>query len=239
MSDPHQAPGIGPAVGLDALRAYFGDAFEQVRGFHDLLADAGVQRGLLGPREVGRLWDRHLLNSASVVQFLPEDGPVVDVGSGAGLPGIVIAAMRPRTEVVLIETMLRRTTWLEEVVSELGLPNVRVVRGRAEEMHGQVEAAAVTARAVAPLDRLAQWSVPLLRQGGALLALKGQRAAQEVEDAASVLTALGVGEEREVLVAPTIDGVEATTVVRMVRAHVRTTVQGTADARKGRRRRAR
>lgn len=123
-------------------------------------------RGLIGPREIGRIWDRHILNSAAVVQYLPQTGTIVDIGSGAGLPGLVIAAMRPEAEVVLIEPMERRCTWLNEMTETLGLTNVEVKRGRAEEFHDAFEADVVTARAVAALDKLARWSLPLLRHGG-------------------------------------------------------------------------
>ena len=119
--------------------------------------DQGVLRGLIGPREVERLWERHLLNSAAVAHFLP-DGTVADVGSGAGLPGLVIAAMQPEREVVLIEPMERRTTWLTEAANALELSNVRVLRGRAEEVGAEVSAQAVTARAVRGiLGRLSFW----------------------------------------------------------------------------------
>lgn len=200
----------------EAMVEYFGDAFPAVAGFHELLVQHGEQRGLIGPREVSRLWERHLLNSAAVVPFLPKEGLIVDLGSGAGLPGIVVAAMLPRAEIALIEPMERRCLWLSEVVDELGLTNVEVKRGRAEEFHGAFEADALTARAVAPLDRLARWSFPLLRKGGVLVALKGRSAADEVAPALKALRKFGAADV-EIVEARTIESVEPTTVLRAVR----------------------
>jgi 16S rRNA (guanine527-N7)-methyltransferase len=181
-----------------------------VDGFHALLVREGVLRGLVGPREVSRLWERHLVNSAAVVPFLPESGTIVDVGSGAGLPGIVIAAMRPQAHVVLLEPMERRTDWLIEVAERLGLDNVQVLRGRAEDQ--DLAADAVTARAVAALDKLYGWTLPLLRVGGTLVALKGGRAADEIVDAAEVGARLGGG-AAELRTAPTLPGLDPTSVV--------------------------
>jgi 16S rRNA (guanine527-N7)-methyltransferase len=170
--------------------------------YGDLLADAGVQRGLIGPREVPRLWERHLLNCAVAAGLFGPGSTLVDVGSGAGLPGIVLAICRPDLDVVLAEPLLRRTTFLTEAVSVLGLDNVRIERIRAEQMAGGVDA--VTARAVAPLDRLARWSLPLIRPGGRLVALKGASAHREVQAALPVLERLGARhwEVRELDVAP-------------------------------------
>ena len=198
------------------LVEYFGEAWPQVEAFHRLLTDEGVLRGLVGPREVSRLWERHLLNSAAVVPFLPVTGRIVDIGSGAGLPGVVVAALRPEAEVVLLEPMERRIDWLTEVVETLGLSNAVVTRGRAEDLHGELRADAVTARAVAPLDRLYRWALPLLGKGGVLVALKGARAQDEVEAGARWAKKLGGG-PAEVISASTIDGAEQTTVVRVVR----------------------
>ena len=158
----------------------FGDALPKVRRYAALLADDGVRRGLIGPREVPRLWERHLINCAVVEELLPEGVEVVDVGSGAGLPGLVLALVREDIRMVLLEPLLRRTVFLNEVVEELGLSHVEVRRGRAEEVHGELFADFVTARAVAPLPRLAGWSLPLLRKGGSLLALKGEQAEAEL-----------------------------------------------------------
>lgn len=161
----------------------FGAALPLVARYAAFLASAGVERGLLGPREVGRLWDRHLLNCGVVTELIPTGAKVVDVGSGAGLPGIVLAILRPDTSVTLIEPLLRRSVFLRECLEQLELDNVTVVRGRAEETAGQYRADIVTARAVAPLQRLASWALPLLRPGGQLLALKGAQAETELEAA--------------------------------------------------------
>lgn len=200
----------------DAVPEYFGTAYPAVARFAEMLGADGVLRGLIGPREVPILWERHILNSAAVAQFLPATGRVIDVGSGAGLPGIVLAAMLPEAEVVLVEPMERRTEWLAEVVDELELTNVVVRRARAEELHTVISADAVTARAVAPLDRLCRWTLPLVAPGGVLVALKGLSAANEVESAAAVIRKLG-GRPAEVLRAGTIASVDETTIVRIVR----------------------
>jgi len=222
MSDPTAGDAsVGdPLVGDPRVQDFLGPAYPTVAAFHSMLTEDGVLRGLIGPREVRRLWERHLLNSASVAAYLPTTGRLVDIGSGAGLPGIVLAAMLPEVEVVLLEPMERRVDWLAEVAERLRLANVVVRRGRAEEAHGELVADAVTARAVAPMDRLARWSLPLLRAGGMLVALKGRQAADEVASARHVLRKLGAG-STDVLEAATIDGVEPTTVVRVVRTSVK------------------
>jgi 16S rRNA (guanine527-N7)-methyltransferase len=162
--------------------------------FADLLATAGVVRGLIGPREAPRLWDRHLLNCAAVTELISPAATVIDVGSGAGLPGIVLAVARPDISVILVEPLARRTAFLDEAVAQLGLTSqVTVERGRAEEFVGRLSAAVVTARAVAPLDRLAGWCLPLTTLGGRLLALKGMTAADEVSDTAAAVAKLGGG----------------------------------------------
>jgi 16S rRNA (guanine527-N7)-methyltransferase len=170
--------------------AVFGDRLPLVRRFVDHLAGSGVERGLIGPRETPRLWERHVLNCAVVAEVVPDGARVVDVGSGAGLPGIPLALARPDLSVVLVEPLARRVDWLREVVEDLGLP-VEIERGRAEEpsVRARWEGAdVVTARAVAPLARLAGWALPLARPGGALVALKGSSAADEVaRDTAAVL----------------------------------------------------
>ncbi|GHF43147.1 ribosomal RNA small subunit methyltransferase G [Streptomyces mashuensis] len=175
-----------------AARAVFGDRFPEAVRYAELLADVGVQRGLIGPREVPRLWERHLLNCAVLGEAVPEGVSVCDVGSGAGLPGIPLALCRPDLQITLLEPLLRRTTFLQEVVELLGLDHVRVVRGRAEEVLGKMEPVhVVTARAVAPLDRLAGWGVPLLRPYGEMLALKGDTAEEELQNARAALSKLG------------------------------------------------
>lgn len=155
------------------------------------LAGDGVVRGLIGPRETPRLWERHLVNCALLADLLPAGASVCDVGSGAGLPGVVLAIARPDLAVTLVEPLLRRTTFLEETVAELGLDRVEVVRGRAEALHGQRRFGIVTSRAVAPLDRLLAWSMPLVEPTGALVAMKGSSVAEEIDAAGPVLARLG------------------------------------------------
>ncbi|MFV0633016.1 16S rRNA (guanine(527)-N(7))-methyltransferase RsmG [Demequina sp.] len=197
-----------------ALREFFGDSYDRVARFAVMLADQGVLRGLIGPREVPRLWERHILNSAAVVPFLGE-GTIVDIGSGAGLPGMVVAAMLPERSVVLVEPMERRTQWLFESAKECGIDNVTVVRGRAEEVDEVVEADVITARAVASIDKLVKWSAPLLSPSGEMVLLKGRSAGDELERGKYVLRKHGlVGSVHE---APTLEGLEATTVVRLQR----------------------
>ncbi|MBA0124031.1 16S rRNA (guanine(527)-N(7))-methyltransferase RsmG [Haloechinothrix sp. YIM 98757] len=161
--------------------------------FVELLAEHGVARGLIGPREVERLWDRHVLNSAVVAELVEHGSTVVDVGSGAGLPGIPLALARPDLRVVLVESMARRVQWLEEVAAALGLGNVEIVRARAEAC-GVGGADVVIARAVAPMAKLGGWCLPLLRLEGRLLAMKGASAAEEVERDRAELYRLGGGE---------------------------------------------
>lgn len=168
----------------------FGPALPTMRQYADLLSGAGVERGLIGPREVPRLWERHLMNCGVVEELVPHAADVIDIGSGAGLPGIVLGIMRPDISVLLLEPLLRRTVFLQECVAELGLTNVAVQRGRAEEMSGALSADVVTARAVAPLARLAGWALPLLRPGGQLLALKGEQAAVELAAARTEMAKL-------------------------------------------------
>lgn len=160
-----------------------------IQAYVKSLSTIGVERGLIGPREVPRIWERHILNSAVVMTRVPKGSKVADVGSGAGLPGLVWAIARPDLSITLIEPLLRRTVFLEEMCDELGLGNVRVVRARADEVHEEFDV--VTARAVAALEKLGRWCMPLVRQGGVLLALKGQTAQEEVDAATSALTKLG------------------------------------------------
>jgi 16S rRNA (guanine527-N7)-methyltransferase len=165
--------------------------FELAERYAELLAGEGVVRGLIGPREGSRLWDRHLLNCAVLGELVPADAEVCDVGSGAGLPGIALAIARPDLSVTLVEPLLRRTTFLEEVVAELGLEGVEVCRARAESLHGARTFDVVTSRAVAPLERLLAWSMPLVAPTGSLVAMKGTSAADEVVAAESTLRRLG------------------------------------------------
>lgn len=203
-----------PLAGDPRLAEYFGDRLSAVSAFRDALIAEGEVRGLIGPREGARLWERHLLNSAAVVPFLPA-GAVVDVGSGAGLPGLVIAAMEPDREVILVEPMERRVAWLEEMAERLGLARVRVVRARAESAAGILRAPVVTARAVAPLAKLARWCAPLVADGGQMLFLKGRGAADEVSSAASALRVLRLS--ADVFDAPTLPELEPTRVIRVTR----------------------
>ena len=191
----------GMTVTPDPAAAVFGDRLELAKGYAETLATVGVERGLIGPRERDRLWDRHLLNSAAVAELIPDGNRIADIGSGAGLPGIPLAIARPDLSVVLIEPLLRRSTFLAEVVDELSLDNVTVVRGRAEEPgiraeHGGLDA--VASRAVAALDKLSRWSLPLLRPGGQMLAMKGERAELEVDECRRAMMSLGVSEVRVV-----------------------------------------
>ncbi|WP_106396755.1 16S rRNA (guanine(527)-N(7))-methyltransferase RsmG [Actinocorallia populi] len=193
----------------------FGAALPVAERYVRLLATAGVERGLIGPREVGRLWERHVINCAVLSEAVPEGASVIDIGSGAGLPGLVLAIVRPDLDITLLEPLLRRTTFLNEAVEELGLTNVTVRRGRAEEVAKDYAVDVVTARAVAPLDRLATWGLPLLRVGGEMLALKGERAAQELAEAEPVLRKLGVRRAELLLVGQgKVD--PPTTLVRLV-----------------------
>lgn len=164
----------------------FGDGLETITRYVDILASRGIDWGLIGPREADRLWGRHVLNSA-VLAGLPGQGArMLDVGSGAGLPGVPLAIARPDLAVVLLEPLLRRYEFLVQVVDELELGDrVQVVRGRAEDLHDNFDV--VTARAVAPLGKLLGWTKPLFLPDGELLALKGSSAADEVRDAGKQL----------------------------------------------------
>jgi len=180
----------------DAAVTLFGSATESACRFTSLLATHGVERGLIGPREVPRLWERHLLNCGVLAELVPGDAEVVDIGSGAGLPGLVIAMLRPQVRMTLLEPMLRRTVFLGECIAELGLGNVTVRRGRAEDMAGVIRADIATSRAVAPLGRLAELSAGLVRPGGTILALKGDQAQAELDQAGTILRVLGVRSAR-------------------------------------------
>jgi len=215
---------VDPLDGDGRLPGYFGDAWPAVAGFAALLREHGVERGLVGPNEIGRLWARHLLNSAGGVALLPATGTLIDLGSGGGLPGIVLAAMRPRARVVLLEPMERRIDWLRFVIDELGLANAEVLRGRAEDVSSGIVADAVTARAVSSLDKLYLWAAPLVRVGGGLVAIKGARAAEEVAAARDAGRRAGWS-EASVVEAGTLPGVEVTRVVRAVRTEVRALVR--------------
>lgn len=197
------------------LVARYPDAAEGLRAYAALLGTDGVVRGLIGPRETGRLWSRHVANCAVLEELVPEGTHVADIGSGAGLPGLPLALVRPDLHVVLVEPLLRRATFLSEAVEALGLDGrVEVLRGRAEEQRLEVDV--VTARAVAPLDRLAGWTLPHVRVGGVLLALKGEGAAEEVAASLQALEKVGGG-QAEVLTCGAGVVEPPTTVVRVVR----------------------
>jgi 16S rRNA (guanine527-N7)-methyltransferase len=194
------SPAAPGRVGSEAASVIFGPRLHIAQRYAEMLAGAGVERGLLGPHEVDRLWERHLLNSAVVSELLDPGERVVDIGSGAGLPGLPLAIARPDLQIVLLEPLLRRSDFLREVVAELGLP-VEVVRGRAEEpwVREQIgEKDAAVSRAVASLDKLTKWSMPLLRPDGRMLAIKGERARDEVEQHRRVMAAAGAVDVRVV-----------------------------------------
>lgn len=214
----------------------FGDAFPTAERYAELLAGPGVERGLIGPREVGRLWDRHLLNCAVMAELIPAEARVIDIGSGAGLPGLVLAIERSDLSITLVEPLLRRATFLQECVDMLGLTNVEVRRARAEEVVGEYQADVVTARAVAPLERLTGWAMPLLRQGGELLALKGERASSELAEAEPVLRQFGA-RAAEVLHVGRDKVDPPTTVVRAVAGQAPQTPKAPGESRRGTRRR--
>lgn len=185
----------------DAAKEIFGERIDVARRYAQWLETAGIQRGLIGPREIPRIWGRHILNSAVLGEVIEDGQRVIDVGSGAGLPGIPLAIARPRVKVQLLEPLLRRTKFLEEVVADLQLDNVEVHRGRAEEkpiIRELSGADVVTSRAVAPLGKLCAWSLPLAKVGGAMKALKGSSVTEEIERDAQEINKAGGG-SREVV----------------------------------------
>jgi 16S rRNA (guanine527-N7)-methyltransferase len=181
-------------------REMFGPAIGLAMRYAELLAGPGVERGLIGPAETARLWDRHLVNCAAVADLVPARAVLVDLGSGAGLPGLVLAMLLPAVQVLLLEPMERRVAFLADCVQDLDLPNVTVRRGRAEDAVGEIAADVVTARAVAPLDRLASLALGVARPGALILAIKGASATQEVAKASPVLRRLGARDVRVVQV---------------------------------------
>ena len=183
----HTPPPAPPALASDT----FGDRLPLAERYVQMLATSGVERGLIGPREVDRLWDRHVLNSAAVSAQVPLGAAVLDIGSGAGLPGVPLALARPDVDVTLVEPLLRRVTFLHEMVDALAVRGLSVRRARAEELP-RASTPVVVARAVAPLDKLVRWAVPLLTPGGRLVAMKGERAQAELDAAAPALERLDV-----------------------------------------------
>ena len=170
----------------EALIAAYPECETNLTKYAHWLATEGLTRGLLGPREVDRIWDRHLANCAVITELIPAAATVIDIGSGAGLPGLVISIVRPDVHVTLVEPLLRRCEFLEEVIADLGLTNVTVLRSRAEQAK-VLKADVVTARAVAPLERLLGWTLPLMVKGGQVLAMKGSSAGDEILNAESQL----------------------------------------------------
>jgi 16S rRNA (guanine527-N7)-methyltransferase len=199
-----------PAV---AALVFAPDRLPGLERYAALLATDGVVRGLIGPREVPRLWDRHLLNCGLLSPLIAAGAAVVDLGSGAGLPGMVLAIARPDLRVTLVEPMARRVSFLEEVCAELGLVTVEVVRARAESLAAERRFDVVTARALAPLSRLLGWAWPLVAEDGVLLAMKGSSAAAEISSARPDLRRLRARAE---VVTCSVPGSSVTTVVRVV-----------------------
>lgn len=224
-------PALPPAP--DAAARLYGEHLPTAIAYAETLADTGVSHGLIGPREVERVWERHVLNCAVVENLIPADAVVVDVGSGAGLPGVAIAIARPDLTMHLIEPMARRVAWLTDLRDRLGLDHVTVHRGRAEDI--DVVGTVVTARAVSKLATLAGWMAPLVEAGGTMLALKGSSAADEVERDRAAATRAGWTDIEVVTTGGDILD-PPTTVVRAVRAAATTR---TMTASRGRGRRAR
>lgn len=200
---------------LKAAVAIFGDRLDLAKRYVEHLATSGTERGLIGPREVPRLWSRHVLNCAVIESEISHGSHVADVGSGAGLPGLCLAIARPDLELTLIEPLERRVIWLQEVVDDLGLDNVTVMRTRAELAVGMVTADVVTARAVSALSNLAGLTIPLLAGQGEVVAIKGRSAHEEIDKAAKVIRKLG-GVETSVVVVGQELLEEPTTVVRII-----------------------
>lgn len=211
VNNPQDSQERPPALASEV----FGDRLPLAQRYHDSLATDGSIRGFIGPREVPRLWERHLINCAVIGEVMPEGARIVDVGSGAGLPGIPLAIARPDLDITLVEPLLKRSTYLSEVKEALGLDNVTVIRGRAEE--GPVKKAVagadiVTSRAVAPLGKLAKWSLPLVRKGGEMIAMKGESVFEEIERDAADLKKAGAGKTA-------VETVKGTTIIRVRRVN--------------------
>lgn len=189
--DSASLPPVMPEV---AEQVFPSERIPTIQAYAVSLATEGVVRGLIGPRETPRLWERHLLNCAVLGEVIPQGATLCDIGSGAGLPGLVLAIARADLQITLVEPLLRRTTYLTEVVEELNLTNVEVIRGRADVLHGDRTFDVVTSRAVAPIDRLLEWSMPLVAPRGALVAMKGSSVRDEITKAAATLERFGCAE---------------------------------------------
>ncbi|MCR1161975.1 MULTISPECIES: 16S rRNA (guanine(527)-N(7))-methyltransferase RsmG [Micrococcaceae] len=203
------------AAEQEAAEKIFGERLDLAKRYVEHLATSGTERGLIGPREIPRLWSRHVLNCAVIESAIAMDSHVADVGSGAGLPGLCLAIARPDLELTLIEPLERRVIWLQEVVDDLGLDNVTIMRTRAELAVGLVDADVVTARAVSALTNLAGLTIPLLNGRGEVVAIKGRSAGEEIEKAKKVIRKLG-GVETSVVVCGQELLEEPTTVVRII-----------------------
>ena len=202
----------------DLARELYGERYGLISRYVELLSTIGVEWGLIGPREVDRLWERHILNCAALSDLIPTGASVADIGSGAGLPGIPLAVLRPDLQLWLVEPLLRRSKFLTQAVDDLGITErVTVVRGRAEDHRGSYDV--VTARALAPLGKLVDWCAPLRAPDGVILALKGSSATDEVQQAS-----LTLGRHRlaaSVLAVRAHAEAEPTTVVRLSAAQPR------------------
>ena len=197
------------------LARIFGDRQDLAVAYHESLATDATTRGFIGPREKPRLWDRHIYNCAVIGEAIPEGARVIDIGSGAGLPGIPLAIARPDLQVTLLEPLLKRSNYLAEITEKLGLDNVTVIRDRAENLGNDAKFDVVTSRAVAPLAKLARWSLPLCKPGGMMLAMKGASASEEIErDKSAIKRAQG---ERAEIITVGAELEESTTLIRVHR----------------------
>ncbi len=205
-------PSVDPAEAERLIAAAFPEAYDELCAYAGILASKGLEWGLLGPREGSRIWSRHIANSLALVDVVGQGLDLADVGSGAGLPGIPLALARPDLRITLLEPLLRRATFLNETIADLGLSErVRVERLRAEDCDETFDV--VTARAVAPLLKLVKWTTPLFLPDGELVALKGSSAEDEIADASSYLRHAGMVATIAELSA--VNGLEGTRAIRV------------------------